>query len=130
MTADGLADVQALKVANVGICMGKGCQAAKDSSDIILLDDNFKLVFRASQWGRNITDNVRKFITFQMTVNLSVLYIILISGATLGDTPFNVIQLLWINMVMDTLAALALATEHPHPTELKEKREKKSDRVV
>lgn len=65
-----------------------------------------------------------------MTVNLSALYLVMLSGATLGDTPFNVIQLLWINMVMDTLAALALSTEPPHPTELRPQRIKKQERVV
>lgn len=92
VTGDGIADARALKIANVGFCMGQaGVQVAKESSDIILLDDNFKSVFRACQWGRNIYDNVRKFITFQMTVNLSALYLVFLSGATLGDTPFNVI---------------------------------------
>lgn len=92
VTADGLNDAQALKTANVGFCMGiSGCQVAKESSDIILLDDNFKSVFRAAQWGRNIYDNVRKFITFQMTVNISAMFIIFLGGATLGDSPFSVI---------------------------------------
>lgn len=95
-----------------------GCQVAKESSDIVLLDDNFKSVFRACQWGRNIYDNVRKFIQFQMTVNVSALAIILIGVITLGSSPFQVVQLLWMNMVMDTLAAIALATEPPHPSEL------------
>jgi magnesium-transporting ATPase (P-type) len=129
VTADGINDALALKNANVGFCMGSGCVVAKESSDIVFLDDNFKSVFRATQWGRNIYDNVRKFIQFQITINISALLIVFLSGATLGDSPFNVIQLLWVNMVMDTLAALALATEPPHPTELKQGKIKKSDRV-
>lgn len=94
------------------------------------MDDNFKSVFRACQWGRNIYDNIRKFITFQMTVNISAMFIVFIGGATLGESPFNVIQLLWINMIMDTLAAVALATEPPHPSELKQQRIRKTDRVI
>ena len=130
VTADGINDVTALKNANVGFCMGiAGCQVAKEASDIVLLDDNFKSVFRATQWGRNITDNVRKFIQFQLTINLTCLSVVFISGITIGDSPFNVIQLLWMNMVMDTLAAISLATEPPHPTELKQTRVKKHDKV-
>lgn len=120
VTAEGINDVAALKCASVGFCMGiAGCQVAKEASDIVLLDDNFKSVFRAAQYGRNINDNVRKFIQFQLTINLVALTMIFLGGITIGDSPFNVIQLLWMNMVMDTLAAIALATEPPHPTELK-----------
>jgi len=95
----------------------------------VLLDDNFKSVFRSAQWGRNIYDNVRKFIQFQLTVAISTLAIVFISGLTLGESPFNVIQLLWINMVMDSLAAIGLATEPPHPDKLKDKRVRKHDRI-
>lgn len=131
VTAEGSNDAPALRQANVGFCMGiTGCQVAKESSDIVLLDDNFKSVFRACQWGRNIYDNVRKFIQFQMTVNVSALAIILLGVITLGSSPFQVVQLLWMNMVMDTLAAIALATEPPHPTDLNKQRIKKHDRVV
>lgn len=96
-----------------------GCQAAKEASDMIILDDNFTSVFRAVQWGRNLFDNIRKFIQFQLTINLCIIYIVFISGASTGESPYNVIQLLWVNMIMDTLAALALGTEppdyeHPH----------------
>mmetsp|Transcript_7833 Transcript_7833/g.7308 ORF Transcript_7833/g.7308 Transcript_7833/m.7308 type:complete len:524 (-) Transcript_7833:50-1621(-) len=130
VTADGINDAQALKTANVGFCMGiAGCQVAKESSDVILLDDNFKSVFRAAQWGRNIIDNVRKFIQFQLTIAITSLTVVLIAGVTLGYSPFSVIQLLWMNMVMDTLAAISLATESPHPTELKQGRVKKHDKV-
>jgi P-type E1-E2 ATPase len=68
-----------------------GCEVAKDASDIIILDDNFKSVFKAAQYGRNIYDNIRKFIQFQLTVNIVCLTVVLISGATLGECPFNVI---------------------------------------
>lgn len=68
-----------------------GCEVAKDAADIIILDDNFKSVFRACQYGRNIYDNIRKFIQFQMTVSISCIVIVLLSGATMGESPFNVI---------------------------------------
>lgn len=87
-------------------------------------------MFRAAQYGRNIYDNIRKFLQFQMTVNITCVLIVFISGMTLGESPFNVIQLLWINMIMDTLAAIALATEPPHPTELKKEKVKKYDRII
>lgn len=120
MTAEGINDATALKQANVGICMGvSGTEVAKDASDIIILDDNFISVFRSVQYGRNIYDNIRKFFQFQMVVNVVCVFIVLISGITLGESPFNVIQLLWINLIMDTLGAIALSTERPHPTELK-----------
>jgi Ca2+ transporting ATPase len=130
VTADGINDARALKEANVGFCMGiSGCEVAKESSDIVILKDDFKSVFRATQWGRNVYDNIRKFIQFQITVNIVALIVVFLGGATLGSSPFNVIQLLWINMVMDTLAAIALATEPPHPAELKKEKIRKSDKV-
>lgn len=131
VTADGINDARALKESDVGFCMGiSGCEVAKEAADIIILDDNFTSVFRAAQWGRSIYDNIRKFIQFQLTVNIVAVLLVLISGATLGQSPLNVIQLLWINMVMDTLAALALATEPPHPTELNKDRVRKHDRLI
>ena len=111
--------------------MGKsGCEAAKDASDIIILDDNFCSVFRATQWGRNILDNIRKFIQFQLGVNVVCLILVFLGGLSLGNSPFSVTQLLWINMIMDTLAAIALATEPPHPTNLKIEKQKKQDRII
>lgn len=107
-----------------------GCEVAKDSSDIIILDDNFNSVFRATQWGRNILDNIRKFIQFQLAVNVVCLVFVLISGATLGNPAFSVIQLLWINMIMDTLAAISLATEPPHTSAMKLEKQKKSDKLI
>jgi Ca2+-transporting ATPase len=131
VTADGINDAPALKHANVGFCMGiSGVEVAKEASDIIILDDNFTSVFKAAQWGRSIYDNIRKFIQFQLTVNMVALLIVFLGGSTLGESPLSVIQLLWVNMVMDTLAALSLATEPPHPTELKKERVKKHDKII
>ena len=107
-----------------------GCEVAKEASDIVILDDNFTSVFKAAQWGRSIHDNIRKFIQFQLTVDIVAVLIVFFGGATLGQSPLNVIQLLWINMVMDTLAALALATEPPHPTELKNEKLRKRDNII
>jgi Ca2+-transporting ATPase len=111
--------------------MGKsGCEIAKESADIIILDDNFRSVYRAIQWGKNILDNIRKFIQFQMTVNIVCLAIVLVGSLTLGQCPFSIPQLLWINMIMDALAAISLATEPPHPEGLKKEKQKKNDRIV
>jgi P-type E1-E2 ATPase len=98
--------------------MGSGCTLAKEASDVIILKDDISSVFRAAQWGRNIYDGIRKFIQFQISVSATCLVIVIINGATLGQSTFNVIQLLWINMVMDSLAAIALATEPPSQSKL------------
>jgi magnesium-transporting ATPase (P-type) len=120
VTADGLNDVSALQQSEVGFCMGEsGCEIAKEASDIIFLDDNFNSVFKATLWGRNILDNIRKFIQFQLPVNLVCVLMVFLGGATLGNSPFSVIQLLWINLIMDTLAAISLATEPPSADEKK-----------
>jgi P-type E1-E2 ATPase len=92
VTADGLNDVKAIKQAEVGLCMGiNGCEIAKDSSDIIFLDDNFNSVYRATLWGRNILDNIRKFIQFQLPINIVCVFIVLLSSISLGNSPFSVI---------------------------------------
>jgi P-type E1-E2 ATPase len=91
----------------------QGCEIAKDASDIIILDDNFNSVFKATLWGRNILDNIRKFIQFQFPINMVCVVIVFLGGATLGCSPFSVIQLLWLNLVMDIFAAISLSTEPP-----------------
>jgi Ca2+-transporting ATPase len=93
--------------------MGSGTQIAKESAQIIFLDDNFNSVFKATLWGRNILDNIRKFLQFQLSVNIVCLVIVFIGGATLGNSPFSIIQLLWINLIMDTFAAIGIASEPP-----------------
>jgi magnesium-transporting ATPase (P-type) len=134
VTADGLNDVDALKQANVGFCMGQsGCEIAKDASDIIFLDDNFNSVFKATIWGRNIIDNIRKFLQFQLAINIVCVAIVFLGGATLGNSPFSVIQLLWINMIMDTFAAIGIATEPPSTDEADmnlEERRRKEDKII
>lgn len=111
MCGDSIADAEALKAAHVGMSMGTGCDVAKDNSDLVILDNDFYSIQRSIKWGRAIYDNVRKFIQFQMTVNIVLVTITFIGGATLGHTPLNVIQMIWINLIMDILAAIALGTE-------------------
>lgn len=105
-----------------------GCPASKSSADIIILDDNFRSVKDAVKWGRNIFDNARKVVQFQISVNIVCLSFIFISVLSFGNSPLNVIQLLWINFIMDLLAAIALATEHP--IHLKEKSVKNGDSII
>ena len=91
MAGHSIADAEALKKADVGICMGSGCDVAKDHSDLVILDNNFKSIHQSIQWGRTIIDNVRKFLQFQLTVNVSIVVLTIIGGAFLGHTILNVI---------------------------------------
>lgn len=116
VTGDGINDADALRAADVGFAMGSGVSVAKDAADMILIEDNFEATMKGVMWGRNIYDNVRRFLQFQMTVNISCLATVFIGAAIIGESPLKTVQLLWINMIMDTLAALALATERPHPS--------------
>mmetsp|Transcript_29300 Transcript_29300/g.21211 ORF Transcript_29300/g.21211 Transcript_29300/m.21211 type:complete len:284 (+) Transcript_29300:2050-2901(+) len=129
MTADGINDARALHEASVGFAMGSGCAVAKDSSDIIITDNNFLSLYTSIKWGRNIFDNCRKFIQFQVTINISCLIFVILGGSTTGKSPFSVIQLLWINLIMDVLAALALGTEAPGD-KLKSSRIKATDNLI
>ncbi|KAI9472462.1 MAG: PMCA-type calcium-translocating P-type ATPase [Benjaminiella poitrasii] len=116
MTGDGTNDGPALKLADVGFSMGiTGTEVAKEASDIILMDDNFNSILKALLWGRAVNDGVRKFITFQLTVNIAAVVLSFISaiGSENAESILSAVQLLWVNLIMDTLAALALATEPP-----------------
>lgn len=97
--------------ADIGLAMGiTGTQIAKNASDIILLDDNFRSIVRAVVWGRNVYDSIRKFLQFQLTVNVIALALIILSAAIIKQSVFATVQMLWVNLIMDSLAALALAT--------------------
>ncbi|RNF00129.1 vacuolar-type Ca2+-ATPase, partial [Trypanosoma rangeli] len=111
----GTNDAPALRLASVGFVMRSGTDIAVKSSDIVLLDDNFRSVQRAVVWGRTVNDNIRKFLQLQLTVNFSSV-VLTFFGSFLSSThtsPLSTVQLLWVNLIMDTLAALALATEEP-----------------
>lgn len=114
VTGDGTNDAPALKEADIGLSMGiQGTEVAKESSDIVILDDNFASVETVLKWGRCVYNNIQKFIQFQLTVNVAALVVNVVSAVSSGDVPLTAVQLLWVNLIMDTLGALALATELP-----------------
>ena len=130
MTDDGVNDCIALKKADVSFAMGSGTEVAKEASDIVILDDNIVSISKAILYGRTIFKNIRKFIIFQLSVNVSAILLALIGPFIGVPSPITVVQMLWINMVMDTLAGLAFSYEVPRIEYMKEPPKKKEENIL
>ena len=130
VTGDGTNDAPALNHAQVGLSMGTGTSVAKEASDITLLDDSFNSIGTAVMWGRSLYKNIQRFIAFQLTINVVALAIVLL-GAIMGtEIPLTVTQMLWINLIMDTFAAMALASIPPSESVMREKPRKSTDFII
>ncbi len=130
VTGDGTNDAPALNKAQVGLSMGDGTSVAKEASDITILDNSFASITQAVIWGRSLYRNIQRFVLFQMTINVAACLIVLI-GAFLGtDSPLTVTQMLWVNLIMDTFAALALASLPPNPVVMKEKPRSRNANII
>ena len=130
VTGDGTNDAPALNHAQVGLSMGTGTSVAKEASDITLLDDSFNSIGTAVMWGRSLYKNIQRFIVFQLTINFVALLIVLLGSVIGTELPLTVTQMLWVNLIMDTFAALALASIPPSETVMQEKPRRSTDFII
>ena len=130
VTGDGTNDAPALNHAQVGLSMGTGTSVAKEASDITLLDDSFNSIGTAVMWGRSLYKNIQRFIVFQLTINFVALLIVLLGSLIGTELPLTVTQMLWVNLIMDTFAALALASIPPSESVMKEKPRSSNDFII
>ena len=130
VTGDGTNDAPALKAAHVGLSMGDGTSVAKEASDITIIDNSFSSIGRAVMWGRSLYQNIQRFILFQLTVNVAACLVVLI-GSFLGtESPLTVTQMLWVNLIMDTFAAMALASLPPSPAVMHDRPRSRSSFII
>ena len=130
VTGDGTNDAPALNHAQVGLSMGTGTSVAKEASDITLLDDSFNSIGTAVMWGRSLYKNIQRFIVFQLTINFVALLIVLLGSIVGTELPFTVTQMLWVNLIMDTFAALALASIPPSESVMNDKPRRSTDFII
>lgn len=130
VTGDGTNDAPALKTADVGLSMGDGTSVAKEASDITIIDNSFSSIGKAVMWGRSLYINIQRFILFQLTVNITACLVVMIGSFMTTEPPLTVTQMLWVNLIMDTFAAVALASLPPSPAVMNNKPRNRKDNII